>query len=329
MNRRAFMAGLGGAATWPIVARAQRGGQIPRLGVLMNGTTNNSELTSYMAAFTNGFRNLGWKEGQNVHIDLRYTAGDSNLIKSYAAELVNLAPNVLLSSSTSNLKALLRETQTIPIIFVQVSDSVAQGFVPNLVHPGGNITGFAAFEFSMGGKWLDLLKQIAPNLTHVAIIFNPDTSPQSKYFQQSIEAAGPSFNIQVNSKAVHTDADIEAAITDTARQPNSGLIFPTDSFTQSRGDKITDLAALYRLPAVYPAPSFAENGGLMTYQVAFKEQFEQAASYVDRVLKGAKPGDLPVQLATNYRLIINQKAARAIGIDMPMGLTIRADKVIE
>ena len=250
-------------------------------------------------------------------------------MKRYALELVALRPTVILAASTSNLIALLRESRTIPIVFVQVSDPVAQGFVSDLTHPEGNITGFAGFEFSLGGKWLDLLKQIAPRMNRTLIVFNPDTSPQSKFFQRSIEAAGPSFGVQVIASPVHNDADIESAIEAAAKAANAGLIFPTDSFTQFRKEHVVDLVARHRVPALYAAEMFVRSGGLMSYQTEFDEQFQQAASYVDRILKGTQPGELPIQLATTFHLIINQKAARAIGVDLPMGLMMRADEVIE
>jgi putative tryptophan/tyrosine transport system substrate-binding protein len=329
MLRREFITLLSGVVAWPGVARAQQGGKIRRVGMLMNSNPDNPDAVSYEAAFAKGLQSLGWKEGQNLRLDLRWTAGDPNLMNNYAAELVGFAPDVLVSASTVNLAVLQRLTHTIPIVFLEVSDPVAQGFVSNLARPGGNITGFAAFEFSMGGKWLDLLKQIAPDLKQVSFIFNPETSPQSNLFQRSIEAAASSFGVEAIASPVHDDADIKAAIENAARQANGGLVFSTDSFTVARRDVIVELVARDRLPAIYAEQTFARSGGLMSYQVEFAEQFQQAASYVDRILKGAKPSDLPIQLATRFTLVINLKAARAIGVDFPMGLKLRADEVIE
>jgi ABC-type uncharacterized transport system substrate-binding protein len=329
MRRREFIAGLSSAAAWPVVARAQQSGQVRRVGVLMNNSTGDAGSVKHEIIFAKELDALGWKEGKNLVLDVRWSAGDRTLMKRYAAELVALRPDVLLCSSTSNLAPLLIETRTIPIVFLQVSDPVAQGFVSDLTRPGANTTGFGAFEFSQGAKWLDLLKQIAPSLRSIFIIFNPDTSPQSKFFQHSIEAAGPSFGVEVVAAPVHTDTEIESAIENAARSGTAGLIFPTDSFTQFRKDRIVELVSRKRLPALYAVEMFVRSGGLMSYQVQFDEQYREAAFYVDRILRGEKPGDLPIQLATKFNLIINQTAARAIGVDLPMGLMMRADEVIE
>jgi putative ABC transport system substrate-binding protein len=295
----------------------------------MNNSISDADAARREAIFAKNLEVFGWKEGQNLVLDVRWSEGDRNLMNRYATELVSRHPHALLSASTSNLAALLRQTRAIPIVFVQVSDPVAQGFVSDLAHPGGNITGFGGFEFSLGGKWLDLLKQIAPNIEKVFVVSNPDTSPQSQFFKRSIDAAGPSFGIQSITAAVRSDRDIERVIQDAAASGNAGLIFPTDSFTQFRKDRIVELVTRQRLPALYAAQMFVRSGGLMTYQVEFDDQFRQAASYVDRILKGEKPGDLPVQLATKLSFIVNQTAARAIGVELPMGLRMRADEVIE
>jgi putative ABC transport system substrate-binding protein len=250
-------------------------------------------------------------------------------MRSYAEELVGMDSEVVVCVSTANLDALRRVTRTIPIVFLEVSDPVAQGYVQNLARPGGNLTGFSAFEISTGGKWLDLLKQIAPAVSHVAIIFNPDTSPQSALFVRSIQTAAPSSGVEVQVAPIHNQADIEAAIVRIENQPNGGLIFPTDGFTLNRAAKVAELCNRHRLPAIYASPGFAENGGLMSYVVDLVEQFKQAGFYVDRILKGAKPGDLPVQLPTKYKLAINLKTAKSLGLAVPTALLSAADDVIE
>jgi putative tryptophan/tyrosine transport system substrate-binding protein len=328
MRRRKFITLLGGAAALPLAARAQSA-QVRRLGVLMNYTETDPLSQAYLTAFVQGMRDLGWIEGQNLRSTYRWSAGSAELARAHAAELVALAPDAILSSSTANLTALQRLSPTTPIVFIQVSDPVAQGFVLNLANPGGNITGFTAYEFSIGGKWLDLLKQIAPTITRVAVVFNPLTSPQSKPFLGSIEAAASTFGVSVLAAPVHSTAEIEPAIEKFSRQSNSGLIFPADSFTSIHRKLIVEVAAKYRLPAIYAEKVIVRDGGLMCYQVEFNDQFRQAASYADRILKGAKAGDLPVQTPEKYSLVINLKAAKALGIELPMGLMLSANEVIE
>jgi len=330
MKRREFITLLGGAAAgWPFAASAQQLDRMRRIGVLMNGVADHPEGPNYLPTFLQALRKLGWTDGQNIRIDYRWSAGDTELARTFAGELAALAPDVILSVSTTNLIAMQQATRTIPIVFIQVSDPVAQGFVTNLAHPGGNLTGFTAFEFSIGGKWLDLLKQITPGIVRVAVVFNPDTSPQSKLFISSIEAAAPSLGVEAIATPVRETADIEAAMDRFSRQPNGGLIFPSDSFTLMRSEVINELAARYRLPAVYALSGFVTNGGLMSYGPDYVDQYRQAAFYVDRILKGGKPGDLPVQEPTKFSLIINGKAAKALNIDIPLGLLMRADEVIE
>ena len=295
----------------------------------MNNVETDPTGQAYVAAFVQGLHDLGWIEGQNLRIVYRWNAGSAELARAHAAELVALAPDAILSASTANLAALQRLSPTTPIVFIGVSDPVAQGFVLNLAHPGGNITGFSSYEFTLGGKWLDLLKQIAPATARVAVVFNPQTSPQSKFFLSSIEAAAPTVGVSVVAAPIHSIAEIEPAIESFSRQANGGLIFPGDSFTTVHRKLIVEVAARYRLPAIYAVVVFARDGGLMCYEVEFDEQFRQAASYVDRILKGTKAGDLPVQTPEKFSLVINLKAAKALGIELPMSLMLSANEVIE
>ncbi len=313
MRRREFIALLGGAAVWPLAAFAQRGSE-KRVGVLMNGVATNTVSQSFLAAFVQELRQLGWVEGQKLRIDIRWSASDAAIGRLYAAQLMGFQPDVILVASTANLIAMRQATTTVPIVFVQVSDPVAQGFIASVTKPGGNLTGFSAYEFSIGGKWLDLLKEVAPGLARVGVMFNPDTSPQSKFFMRSIEAAASSLGVQAIAAPVHAAADIEAAIASLAREPNGALILPTDTFT--RGQKtIIELTDRHRLPAISWDPEFPKSGGLMSYSVTINtlDQYRRAASYVDRILNGAKPGDLPVQQADKFTLTVNLKTAKAFG----------------
>ena len=326
IGRREFIAVLGTAAAWPLAARAQ---QPRRIGILMNGNATEKLRQTYLESFVQGLRNLGWIEAQNLRIELRWTGGDAERARTAATELLQLSPEVIFSSSTRNLSALLKQGPTMPVVFIQVSDPVTQGFVSSLAHPGGNITGFTAFEISMGGKWVDLLKQMAPGLKRVALVFNPEASPQSKYFLASVEAAAPSFGVEVAATHLQDDAGIEPAIETLSRQPDTGLIFPPDSFMEVRSKLIVEIVGRYRLPAIYVDGDYLEYGGLMSYGQNFSEQFRQAASYVDRILRGAKPGDLPIQLPTKFKLAINLTTAKALGLTVPPTLLALADEVIE
>ncbi len=327
MRRREFITLVGGAAaTWPLAARAQRP---RRIGVLMNDVATDAAAKAFVTAFAQQLRRLGWIESENLHIEYRWNSGDAALAQRYAAELVALAPDVILSASTNNLTALQRLSPITPIVFVQVSDPVAQGFVLSMAHPGGNITGFAPFEFTMGGKWIDLLKQLIPTLTRVAVIFNPQTSPQSKFFMTAIESAAPRFGVNVAAALVQSIADIEPTIENFARQPNGGLLLPTDAFTVVHRKLIVEAAARHRVPAIYSNILFVRDGGLISYSPNIGDQFRQAAVYVDRILKGAKAGDLPVQTPTKFNLIINLKTARALGLEGPMSILLTADEQIE
>jgi putative ABC transport system substrate-binding protein len=330
MQRRKFITLLGGAAAaWPLAARAQQPDRVRRIGVIMNAAETDTLAQSFVTAFVGALRNLGWSEGQNLQVDIRWNTGSTELARTYAAELVALAPDAILSSSTINLSALQRLSPTTPIVFLAVSDPLAQGFVSNLARPGGNITGFTYFEVQTAGKLLDLLKQIVPGVTRVAVIFNPDTSPPSQLFSNAIKDAAPSFGVEVVAPPVHITADIEAVINNFSRQPNGALIFPPDQFIHVHRELIVEMAARFSLPAIYSRPGFAEVGGLMSYYPLEIEQFRQAASYVDRILKGAKPGDLPIQQPTKFKLVINLKTANALGLTVSPNFLATVDEVIE
>jgi putative tryptophan/tyrosine transport system substrate-binding protein len=323
MKRRAFITLLGGAAAaWPLAARGQ---QFRRVGVLMNtGVTD----PSYVAVFVQALRKLGWIDGQNLRLDIRWHENNHERARAFAAELAAIAPDVIVAAGAANLNALQRATQTIPIVFLQVSDPVAQGFVTGMAQPGGNITGFTGFEFSMGAKWLDLLKQMAPGLARVAVMFSPAT-PQSRFWLGPIEAAGPSLGIEVMAAPVRDTAEIERAVERISGQPNGGLIFPTDEFIRLHSTRVIQLTNRYRLPSIYPAPDYLMKGGLMYYGYVRTDQYRQAAVYVDRILKGAKPGELPIQAPAKFELLINLTTAKALGIEVPMGLMLRADELVE
>ena len=332
MKRRDFILLLGGAAAaWPLTARTQQPGGMRRIGVLMNTAATDATSQSNLAAFVQVLAQLGWIERRNIQIDVRWNAADAALAPAYSAQLIGLTPDVILTASTVNLTSLQHATSTVPIVFVQVSDPVAQGFVSNLTRPGGNLTGFSTYEFSIGGKWVEFLKQMVPELRHVAVMENPDTSPQRKYWMRAIEAAAASFDVDVAAAPVRAPTDIEAAVEGLARQPHGGLILPTDAFTQFHRKLIIELALRHRIPTIYPWRYIVADGGLMSYgsQQQLVDQYRQAAAYVDRILKGAKPGDLPVQLASDYRMVINLKTARALGLEVPPMLLARADEVIE
>jgi putative ABC transport system substrate-binding protein len=331
MRRREFIMLLGGAAAWPLAARAQQGERVQNVGVLMNGAATEAALQSYLAALVQGLRQLGWVDGQNLHIHVRWSAGDAALARIYAAQLIGLMPDVIVANTTTNLIAIRQATSTVPVVFLSVSDPVEQGFVANVAKPGGNLTGFSAYEFSIGGKWLDLLKEVVPGLDRVGVMFNPDTSPQSKFFVRSVGAAARSLGVQSIVLPVRATVDIEPTFESFARIPNGGLILTTDTFTDMRQNLIVDLASRYRLPAISSNVRFPKDGGLMYYGIGIyaADRFRQAAGYVDRILKGAKAGDLPIQQADKYTLIINLKTAKTLGLTIPLPLIGRADEVIE
>jgi putative ABC transport system substrate-binding protein len=328
LKRREFITLLGGAAAaWPLAARAQ---QVRRLGVLMNRVEADPLARSFVLAFEQQLHKLGWSEGQNLQTEYRWNGGDINLARVYASELLAFRPDVILSSSTANLTSLQRLSPTAPIVFLQVSDPVAQGFVVNMANPGGNITGFASYEFTIGEKWLELLKGLVPRVKRVAVMFNPESSSQSKFFLSSIEAAAPKLDVSVTTLRVQSIEEIEPAIAGFARELDGGLILPTDPFTSVHHKHIIEVVARYRVPAISNAnTSFVQDGGLMSYGPDTKDQFRQAAVYVDRILKGVKAGDLPIQMATKFNLAINLKTARTLGIEIPLSILLAVDEQIE
>jgi putative tryptophan/tyrosine transport system substrate-binding protein len=332
LKRREFIALLGGAAAaWPLAARAEQRERMRRIGVLLNAAAAEQEFQTYLASFTQGLRQLGWVEGQNLRFDVRWNAGDAGLSRTYAAELLGLMPDVILAGSTINLTVIRQATSTVPVVFVQVADPVAQGFVASMRRPGGNVTGFSLYEFSLGGKWVDLLKQLAPRLTRVAFMFSPDAAPYSRFFTPVIEAAAKSLGVELTTAPVRAAADIEAALALFARQPNGGLVLQGDSFTRLHQSLIAELAVRCRLPSITPDRDFAKQGGLMDYGpfAGVDDQYRRAAIYVDRILKGSKPGDLPVQAPIKYQLVINMRTAKALGLDVPLQLEQLADEVID
>ena len=332
MNRREFLTLLGGvAATWPLAAGAQQSGGMRRIGVLTTFSDRDALAEGWLAAFRKGLDELEWRDGRNVQIDYRRAAGDADRLRAFAKELVARQPDVIFAVTTPAVAALLAETRTLPIVFAQVSDPVGSGFVASLARPGGNVTGFTNIniESSIGGKWLQLVKQVAPAVRRVAMIYNPPTSPFAGYYLRPFEAAGPAYGVQASAAAVDSDVDIENALAVLAREPGGGFVVLPDTFTGMHRDQIVALAARYRLPAVYPFRWFAEIGGLLSYGIDSDDMFRRAASYVDRILKGAKPADLPVQAPTKYELIINTTTAKALGLEVPPTLLSLADEVIE
>ena len=329
MRRRQFITLLGGAAAWPLAARAQQSDHMRRIGVLMGFAESDPEAQTWLAAFQGALAKLGWTEGSNLRIELRWGAADPDTIRSLAKELVDLRPDVIFGQTTPVTDALARETRTIPIVFIYVADPIGSGFGLSLARPGGNLTGFTYVELSVGGKWLELLKEIAPQTVRVALLFNPATSPPLKFYMSSIQAAESAVAVEANVTPVHARDEIEGVIAAQGRNPGSSLIVMPDVFNDANRELIIALAARYSVPAIYPRPVFAESGGLIAYGSDLAEQFRQAAGYVDRILKGAKPADLPIQRPTKFELIINLKTAKALGLTIPESCLLRADKVIE
>ena len=329
MGRREFVTLLGGAAAWPLVARAQHGQRVRRVGVLMGLVASDAEAQSRVAALEHGLRELGWVKGRNLWVEYRWAGGGENELRNQAAELLAMSPDLILANSTPVTAALREQSQVVPIVFTQVTDPVGQGLVPNLAHPGGNLTGFTSFEFSIGTKWLQALKQTAPHVTRVALVFNPHSAPFADLFVRPVEAAAPSFSVTPIAAAVRSADDLDRVFNALAREANGGLMVLSDLGMTNHRDALIALAAHHRVPAVYPFRYFAASGGLMSYGTDVPEVFRRAAGYVDRILKGTSPGELPIQAPTKYELVINLKTAQALGLAVPPTLLATADEVIE
>ena len=330
MIRREFITLLGGAvAAWPLATNAQQPERMRRIAMLSGFAATDPEAQGRVAGFQHGLKELGWTAGRNLHIDFRWDTGDATEMRTFATELVELKPDLIVGMTTPAVAALVQETKTIPIVFASIVDPLGRGFISNMARPGGNVTGILNFEFSMGGKWLETLKQVAPAVRRVAILFNPDTAPFAASFVRVIEASAPSFAVDPIATAVRDDAELERSVADFAAKPAGGLIVLPDGFTVGHRDLIIALAARYRLPAVYPLRAFAVSGGLISDSGDPIDILRRTASYIDRILKGAKPGDLPVQTPTKFELVINLKTAKALGLEVPPMLLARADEVIE
>jgi putative ABC transport system substrate-binding protein len=328
MKRREFITLLGGVAAWPLAARAQQPEQMRRIGVLTNLVADDPEAQARVGAFLQGLQELGWAVGRNMRIEYRWGAGDADRTRGYAAELVALAPDVILTSGASALAPLLQATRSVPVVFAQVPDPVGAGFVNSLARPGGNTTGFITYEYGLSGKWLELLTQIAPSVTRAAVIRDPAVSAGTGQWG-AIQAVAPSVRVLVSPVNVRDAGEIERDVAAFAHGSNSGLIVTASALAIRHRNLIVTLAARHRLPAVYYQRGFVTGGGLISYGPDFVDQYRRAAGYVDRILKGEKPSELPVQAPTKYELVINLKTAKALGLDVPQSLLARADEVIE
>jgi putative ABC transport system substrate-binding protein len=329
MRRREFITLVGGAAAaLPLAARAQQAERLRRVGVFMDLAENDAEGQARVAAFRKGLQDLGWTEGKNIRFEYRWTAGDPVLMRRYAAEMVGLAPEVVMNGGLPTLVAMQQETRTIPIVFAQVLDPVGAGFVESLARPGGNITGFVSFEYSMAGKWLDTLTHMAPRMTRIAAVRDL-ASPSEMGMLGAIQAVMPTFTMPFVVVGGRDAGEFERAIETFARDPNGGLIILPSPNTLVQRRVIMAMAARHRLPAIYPYGFFAREGGLVSYGIVPSDNFRRAAGYVDRILKGGKPGELPIQVPTKFELVINLKTAKELGLEVPPTLLGRADEVIE
>jgi putative ABC transport system substrate-binding protein len=330
MRRREFITLVGSAAVWPLAAHAQQGERMRRVGVLMGISASDPDYQRYVSAFTQELQNLGWRDGNNLHLEYRFAVGEAGFAQAFAKELVEQHPDVIVAHTTPIVTALMRETHTIPIVFISVADPVGGGFVRSFAAPGGNITGFTNIESSMSGKWLELLKEMSPQLKRVAAIFNPDTAPTGgQFFLRPFEAVAASLAIEPIASPVRNVAEIETAIATLVREPGAGLIVMPDVFGTVHREPIVALAAKYRLPAVYPFRFFATTGGLMSYGVDVVDMWRRAAPYVNRIIRGEKPADLPIQAPTKFQLVLNLKTAKTLGLTIPPTLIALADEVIE
>jgi putative ABC transport system substrate-binding protein len=330
IRRRDFIAGLGGAAVWPLAARAQQGNRVRRIGVLMAAVESDPRSKIIVSAFTQALADLGWTVGRNARMDLRWGGADINRMRALAQELVGLQPNIMVTNGTTmGTVAVQRETRTIPIVFANAGDPVAGGIVARRDRPSGNATGFAGFEATLPGKWLELLSEIAPGLKRAAVMFNPDINPVSDYFMPSFDTAARSLKVEAITAPVHDEVEIETAIIALGREPGGGLVVSADAFVVAHRAPIILAAARNSVPAVHPISDFARDGGLLSYGPDTVDTFRRAATYVDRILRGAKPGDLPVQLPVKYEMVLNRKTATALGLPIPPSILLRADEVIE
>jgi putative ABC transport system substrate-binding protein len=329
MNRRAFISLLGGAAVaWPLAASAQQGEQTRRIGVLMHLAADDPEGQARIGAFLQGLQEWGWTVGRNVRIEYRWATGDAERVRKYAAELVALTPDVILAAGGAVVAPLLQATSTVPIVFAQTPDPVGAGFVASLARPGGNATGFAIYEYGLSGKWLELLKEIAPGVTRVAVLRDPAITAGTGQWG-AIQSVAPSFGVELSPVSVRDAREIERGVTAFARSSNGGLIVTGSALAVVHRDLIIALAARHKLPSVYVSRYFVTDGGLISYGADSIDPYRRAAGYVDRILKGEKPGDLPVQAPTKYELVINLKTAKALGLEIPPSVLARADEVIE
>jgi putative tryptophan/tyrosine transport system substrate-binding protein len=329
MRRRDFIQGIAVSAAWLPVARAQQPETMRRIGVLMAYAESEAEGQADVEAFRQELQKLGWTDGRDLRIDYRWAALNAEAMERFAKELLALQPDLILSQSTPTTLTLLHQTHTVPIIFAAVADPVGSGFVASLSRPGGNVTGFTAMEGSVAGKWLELLKEIAPRVARVVFLFNPATATYAEYYLTPFKAAAASFGVEAIAAPAHDMAEFESVVAAQAHTPNTGLILMPDAFTIDHSEEITLLAARYRLPAVYPFRFIAELGGLLSYGNNRLDNFRSAATYADRILKGAKPSELPVQAPVKFELVINLKTAKALGLDVSMQLKQRADEVVE
>jgi len=327
MKRREFITLLGGAVTWPLAARAQQGERMRRLGVLMNLAADDKEGQARLIAFVQALSELGWKNASNVQIEICWGAGDTGRFHQCAAELVAFAPDVILAASASTMDPLLSQTRSIPIVFAQVPDPVGSGYVASLAHPGGNVTGFTQFDFSITAKWLELLKTIEPTLKRVIVLRDLDSTGVGQF--GAIQSAAQSIGIEVSPTGVRDTSELENAIMDFARSPNGGLVVTGSAPAAAHRDLIITLVDRHRLPAIYPFRYFARSGGLISYGPTTIDPYIRAAAYVDRILKGEKPANLPVQAPTKYELVINLKTAQALGLEIPPQLLAITDEVVE
>jgi putative ABC transport system substrate-binding protein len=329
MKRREFITLIGGAAAWPLAAWAQQPDRLHRIAVLMSGAEDDSETQARIKAFRQGLEALGWAEGRNIQIDYRFAAGDASRIQMQVGELVTAAPELIVANSSPVVSALKRATRTIPIVFTVVNDPVGQGFVASLAHPAGNITGFSFMDFALLGKMLELLKEIAPSVRRTTLLYNPATAPYFADFLRELAVISPKVATEMTAALVQDQAAVEATVAATAREPGGALMVAGDPWMVTNRALIISLAERYQMPALYSVRQSVKEGGLMSYGPDTADSFRRSASYVDRILKGAMPADLPVQMPTKYELVINLKTAKALGLTVPLIMQMTADEVIE